>query len=247
MTFWRQEWLIFDRRDIFSTRKSRSVFLSYFFTQKFLFPNLETRNPVAVLWNPCIVPKLLSFCYQTQRSKVNFYHRTRKTILKVNFYCGALYRSIQPEQPPPHHWNQKSSLISGGEGCSRWAFLKLVEIRKKKWLILVFFKVFPGSGSTGVRPGLPPPASGPKKYFRGHDPAGVGVKKKRDRGLQYFPGPLPRRGRGLKYFLGSYPAGVRVGKKKRDRNPVWSGVKKRRRGRGLGGVEVDPETPIFVR
>ena len=54
----------------------------------------ESRNPVAVFWNPCRIPKLISFGYQIKWSKVNFYHRNRNAILKVNFYCGNLYNTI---------------------------------------------------------------------------------------------------------------------------------------------------------
>ena len=50
----------------------------------------ESRNPVAVFWNPCTIPKLISFGYQIKWSKVNFYHRNLNAILKVNFYCGNL-------------------------------------------------------------------------------------------------------------------------------------------------------------
>ena len=54
------------------------------------------------------------------------------------------------------------------------------------------FKVFSGSGSSGVDPGgvmtpVDPAGVGVKKYFRGHDPAGVGVEKN-FRGQKYFPG-----------------------------------------------------------
>ena len=54
----------------------------------------ESQNPVAVFWNPCRVTKLLSFGYQIKRSKVNFHHRNRIAILKVNFCCGNQYNRI---------------------------------------------------------------------------------------------------------------------------------------------------------
>ena len=56
--------------------------------------NPESRNPVAVFWNPCRVTKLLSFGYQIKWSKVNFHHRNRIAILKVNLCCGNQYNTI---------------------------------------------------------------------------------------------------------------------------------------------------------
>ena len=47
--------------------------------------NPESRNPLAVFWIPCRITKLLSFGYQIKWSKVNFHHRNRIAILKVNF------------------------------------------------------------------------------------------------------------------------------------------------------------------
>ena len=56
--------------------------------------NSDSRNSVAVFWIPCRVTKLLSFGYQIKWSKVNFHHRNRISILKVNFYCGNQYNTI---------------------------------------------------------------------------------------------------------------------------------------------------------
>ena len=56
--------------------------------------NPESRNPLAVFWIPCRITKLLSFGYQRKWSKVNFHHRNRIAILKVNFCCGNQYNTI---------------------------------------------------------------------------------------------------------------------------------------------------------
>ena len=56
--------------------------------------NPDSRNPLAVFWIPCRITKLLSFGYQRKWSKVNFHHRNRIAILKVNFCCGNQYNTI---------------------------------------------------------------------------------------------------------------------------------------------------------
>ena len=55
---------------------------------------LETQNPLAVFWIPCRITKLLSFGYQRKWSKVNFHHRNRIALLKVNFCFGNQYNTI---------------------------------------------------------------------------------------------------------------------------------------------------------